>query len=78
MTTVIGMFVGVPLGVGTAIYLSEYATPRTRKFFKPILEMLAGVPTVVFGFFALTLVTPLLRSIGIRTSTSSTPSRPDS
>jgi phosphate transport system permease protein len=65
LTTAIGMVVGIPLGVGSAIYLSEYATPRTRKFFKPILETLAGVPTVVFGYFALTVVTPWLRNIGI-------------
>jgi phosphate transport system permease protein len=65
LTTAIGMIVGIPLGVGSAIYLSEYATPRTRKFFKPILETLAGVPTVVFGYFALTVMTPWLRKIGI-------------
>jgi phosphate transport system permease protein len=65
LTTAIGMVVGIPLGVGSAIYLSEYATRRTRKIFKPILEMLAGVPTVVFGYFALTVVTPWLRNIGI-------------
>jgi phosphate transport system permease protein len=65
LTTAIGMIVGIPLGVGSAIYLSEYATRRTRSFFKPVLETLAGVPTVVFGYFALTLVTPWLRSIGI-------------
>lgn len=65
LTTAIGMVVGIPLGVGSAIYLSEYATPRTRTFFKPVLETLAGVPTVVFGYFALTVVTPWLRKIGI-------------
>lgn len=65
MTTAIGMIVGIPLGVGSAIYLSEYASSRTRKFFKPVLETLAGIPTVVFGYFALTVVTPWLRSIGI-------------
>ncbi|MBI4898218.1 MAG: phosphate ABC transporter permease subunit PstC [Actinobacteria bacterium] len=63
--TGIALIVAVPLGVGSAIYLSEYASKRTRKTIKPILETLAGVPTVVFGFFALTLVTPFLRDIGI-------------
>lgn len=63
--TAIGLFVAIPLGVGSAIYLSEYASSRARRTVKPILEILAGVPTVVFGFFALTAVTPFLRSIGI-------------
>jgi phosphate transport system permease protein len=58
--------VAVPCGLGAAIYLSEYASPRTRKTLKPALETLVGVPTVVFGYFALTFVTPLLRDIGIR------------
>ncbi len=49
-----------PLGLGSAIYLSEYATPRVRKVVKPTLEILAGIPTVVFGYFALTFVTPTL------------------
>jgi phosphate transport system permease protein len=57
--------VGLPLGLGTAIYLSEYAKPRTRNTIKPILEVLAGIPTVVFGYFALTFLTPLLRDVGI-------------
>ncbi len=48
----------VPLGLGSAIYLSEYATPRVRKTLKPALELLAGVPTIVFGYFALTFFTP--------------------
>jgi phosphate transport system permease protein len=55
----------MPFGLGAAIYLSEYARPRTRKFLKPALEILAGIPTVVFGYFALTFVTPLLRDIGL-------------
>jgi phosphate transport system permease protein len=57
--------VAMPFGLGAAIYLSEYARPRTRKILKPALEILAGIPTVVFGYFALTLVTPLLRDIGL-------------
>lgn len=63
--TLIGMVVAVPLGIGSAIYLNEYASPRVRKTIKPILEILAGVPTVVFGFFALTAVTPFLQAIGL-------------
>ncbi|GAB5492502.1 MAG: hypothetical protein Phog2KO_27170 [Phototrophicaceae bacterium] len=59
----IAMIVSLPLGLGSAIYLSEYASPRTRGMLKPILEILAGVPTVVYGYFALTFVTPLLRVI---------------
>jgi phosphate transport system permease protein len=58
--------VAIPFGLGAAIYLSEYARPRTRKVLKPALELLAGIPTVVFGYFALTFVTPLLRDIGIQ------------
>jgi phosphate transport system permease protein len=58
--------VAMPFGLGSAIYLSEYARPRTRKVLKPALEILAGIPTVVFGFFALTFVTPLLRDLGIQ------------
>ncbi len=63
MTTFFAMLVALPLGLGAAIYLSEYATPRARSILKPVLEVLAGVPTVVYGFFALTFMTPLLRSI---------------
>jgi phosphate transport system permease protein len=55
---VIAMLVAVPLGVGSAIYLSEYADRRVRTFLKPILEVLAGIPSVVVGFFALTFITP--------------------
>lgn len=54
----IGLVVAIPLGLGTAIYLSEYAPARVRKAVKPTLELLAGVPTVVFGYFALTFFTP--------------------
>lgn len=53
--------VAVPLGLASAIYLSEYAPDRVRRIVKPILELLAGVPTVVYGFFALTFITPLLK-----------------
>ena len=55
--------VALPLGLLSAIYLSEYAHIRTRKIVKPVLEILAGIPTVVYGYFALTFVTPLLRLI---------------
>jgi phosphate transport system permease protein len=58
MVAGIAMVVAAPLGLGSAIYLSEYATPRTRKILKPALELLAGVPSVVLGFFALTFITP--------------------
>lgn len=63
MISVIAMLVAAPLGLLSAIYLSEYASSRVRGFFKPILEVLVGVPTVVYGFFALTFMTPLLRSV---------------
>lgn len=58
LVTTIGAAVAFPVGLGTAIYLSEYAHRRARKVIKPILEVLAGIPTVVFGYFALTFVTP--------------------
>ena len=63
MTSTIAMLVAVPLGISAAIYLSEYADPNLRRSLKPTLEVLAGVPTVVYGYFALTFMTPLLRSI---------------
>ncbi len=63
MVTIIALLIAVPLGIATAIYLSEYASPRRRAFLKPIVELLAGIPTVVYGYFALTFVTPLLRGI---------------
>ncbi|MCM3664003.1 phosphate ABC transporter permease subunit PstC [Mesobacillus subterraneus] len=62
ISTVIAMLVAIPVGLMTAIFLSEYASERTRKVLKPILEILAGIPTIVYGFFAFTFVTPLLRS----------------
>ena len=60
------LLVAIPLGLGSAIYLSEYASPRRQAVLKPMLEILAGIPTVVYGYFALTAVTPLLRQIGIQ------------
>lgn len=63
MTTAIGMVVALPIGLAVAIYLSEYAAPRTRSVLKPVMEVLAGVPTVVFGYFALNFMTPILRGI---------------
>ena len=60
MIAVGALVVGLPLGLATAIYLSEYARPRARAVLKPTLELLAGIPTVVVGFFALNFVTPLL------------------
>jgi phosphate transport system permease protein len=59
----------MPFGLGAAIYLSEYARPRVRRLLKPALEVLAGIPTVVFGYFALTFFTPLLQDIGIGVAT---------
>lgn len=61
--TLLAVIVAIPFGLGAAIYLSEYASDRTRRIIKPILEVLAGVPTIVYGFFALTFVTPLLQNI---------------
>ena len=64
IVSAIAMFVAVPLGLAAAIYLAEYARPSVRKTIKPILELLAGVPTIVFGYFALTFFTPeILRAI---------------
>lgn len=61
--TAIALVVAIPIGLASAIYLSEYASRRVRGFFKPVLEILVGIPTVVFGFFAVAFMTPILRSV---------------
>ncbi|PXW89996.1 phosphate ABC transporter membrane protein 1 (PhoT family) [Streptohalobacillus salinus] len=61
ISSLIAMVVAGPIGMMTAIYLSEYATDKTRRTLKPALEVLAGIPTIVYGFFAFTFVTPFLR-----------------
>ena len=58
-----GLVTAIPIGLGAAIYLSEYASRRVRRVIKPTLEILAGVPTVAFGFFALATITPLLQDV---------------
>jgi len=63
MVTAIAVVTAVPLGLATAAFLSDYAPPRVRTVVKPVLELLAGIPTVVLGWFALTFVTPLLRAL---------------
>jgi phosphate transport system permease protein len=63
MTSAIAMLVALPIGLSIAIYLSEYASERVRSTLKPTLEILAGIPTVVYGYFALTFMTPILRAI---------------
>ena len=63
ITSLTAMIVALPAGLGVGIYLSEYASARARSTLKPILEVLAGIPTVVYGYFALTFMTPLLRSL---------------
>lgn len=62
LIALLSSLVSLPLGLGSAIYLSEFATSKTRKIIKPIIELLAGIPSIVYGFFALTFITPLLRS----------------
>jgi phosphate transport system permease protein len=64
-TTLWACLVAIPFGLGAAIYLSEYARTRTRRWLKPSLEVLAGIPTVVYGYFALSYVTPHLQDIGL-------------
>jgi phosphate transport system permease protein len=57
--------VAIPFGLGAAVYLSEYASDRMRRVLKPLLEILAGIPTIVYGYFALTFFTPLIRDVGV-------------
>ncbi|HWH00277.1 MAG TPA: phosphate ABC transporter permease subunit PstC [Pilimelia sp.] len=61
VTTAIAIAIALPLGLGSAIYLAEYASPRARQALKPMLEILAGIPTVVYGFFALFALNPILQ-----------------
>lgn len=63
MIAVGASIISLPLGLGSAIYLSEYAPKKARKIIKPILEILAGIPSIVYGYFALNFITPLLRNI---------------
>lgn len=63
MATAVALVVAIPLGLGAAMFLSEYASQRVRKIFKPIIEILAGIPTVVYGFLALVVLTPLLKPL---------------
>ncbi len=60
LVTAVAMLIAFPLGLGAAIYLSEYARPRVRRLLKPMVEVLAGIPSVVIGFFALTVISPEL------------------
>ncbi|MCP1223637.1 PstC family ABC transporter permease [Sebaldella sp. S0638] len=62
MIVVFSCLFAIPLGLGSAIYLSEYASPKTRNILKPVLEILAGIPSVVYGFFALFYITPFLKN----------------
>jgi phosphate transport system permease protein len=64
LITVIAMFIAAPVGLMTAIYLSQYASPGLRTIVKPMLEILAGIPTVVYGFFAALTVAPFIRDLG--------------
>lgn len=63
MTTIIAMIVAVPVGLAAAIFLSQFASDKLRRFLKPMMEILAGIPTIVYGFFAYSFVTPLLMNI---------------
>ncbi|QSX09002.1 phosphate ABC transporter permease subunit PstC [Alkalibacter rhizosphaerae] len=63
MTTLVAILVAVPIGMAAAVYLSQFASPKLRKVLKPVLEVLAGIPTIVYGFFAYSFVTPLLMNL---------------
>jgi phosphate transport system permease protein len=65
LVTAVAALLCTAFGLGSAIYLSEYARPRLRRWLKPALELLAGIPTVVYGYFALTFVTPRLQELGV-------------
>ncbi len=67
--TVGSALVAIPVGTATAIYLSEYADPDVRKYLKPTLEVLAGIPTIVYGFFALSFITPIIQRLFPQTGT---------
>jgi len=69
LVTVISAIIALPTGVAAAVYLSEYASPQMRSVLKPGLEILAGIPTVVYGIFALVYVTPFLQTIGLPVNT---------
>lgn len=69
LVTVLSALIALPTGVGAAIYLSEYASSQVRSIIKPALEVLAGIPTVVYGYFALVYITPALDGIGLPVST---------
>ena len=70
---VVALAVAVSIGLLTAVFLSEYAPPRLRAVIKPVLEVLAGIPTVVYGYFALLFVTPILEGIFPRPAGSTSP-----
>lgn len=63
LVTVGAAIIAIPMGLASAIYMSEYASDKVRSYVKPLLELLAGIPTVVYGYFALTFVTPMLRNV---------------
>ncbi len=63
LTTVIAIFVAVPMGLASAVYLSQYASAKTRSIIKPLMEILAAIPTVVYGYFALLFVTPIFKAL---------------
>jgi phosphate transport system permease protein len=68
LVTVIACLVSIPIGLASAIYLSEYASNTARKIIKPVLEILAGIPTIVYGYFALSVVSPFIKLIFPETS----------
>ncbi len=63
LISLLASIIAIPIGLASAIFLSEYASERTRNILKPVLEVLAGIPTIVYGYFALTFITPLIRTI---------------